>query len=295
MPLSFTCPNCNYTSLVDDQFVGQSGPCASCGKVVTVESPPPSRTSTRPRGGSGRAIVYALISGVVTVLCLALVIGLVYAALATSDAVRTGTTGNLCETNLQAIGKAMLQYHNDNGRFPPAVVRDAQGRALHSWRVLLLPYLGHNDLFIQYDMSKPWDDPQNQLLATQMPSIYHCPESLNVSNSETSYQVVVGPDAVFQKDNSASLLDLRDGPAQTLLVVETTGNGVLWIEPRDLAVDSMSLSINGAQTVGIGSQHRRSGAHVLLADGSVKFLDSLTSPETLEALLTIDAGDTPAN
>ena len=48
MPVSFTCPHCVRQTWVAEQYIGQSGPCAGCGKVVTVAAraplgpPPPS-------------------------------------------------------------------------------------------------------------------------------------------------------------------------------------------------------------------------------------------------------------
>ena len=45
MPVPFTCPHCGHQTLVHDQYVGQSGPCAGCGRTVTVLPPgfvPPS-------------------------------------------------------------------------------------------------------------------------------------------------------------------------------------------------------------------------------------------------------------
>ncbi len=39
MPIPFTCPHCGHQTLVHDQYVGQSGPCASCGQTVTILRP----------------------------------------------------------------------------------------------------------------------------------------------------------------------------------------------------------------------------------------------------------------
>ena len=36
MPILFTCPHCGLQTHVGDEYVGQSGPCARCGNVVTV-------------------------------------------------------------------------------------------------------------------------------------------------------------------------------------------------------------------------------------------------------------------
>src|SRR5690349_2324972 len=36
MDITFTCPHCGEVTLIDETFVGQSGECRACGKVVTV-------------------------------------------------------------------------------------------------------------------------------------------------------------------------------------------------------------------------------------------------------------------
>jgi hypothetical protein len=264
---------------------------------VTVE-PPPSlaaqpRSATLNTGGRGRGVLVSLASIALIALVVVGLIGALYLAVANSDIVE-GDDG-ACQANLVAIGRAMLLYHSEHGRFPPAVVFDSQGRPMHSWRVLLLPYLGQDELFSQYNMGVPWDDPRNQMLGGQMPAVYHCHHSLNVAGSETSYMVVTGSGTIFAGRESASQLEILDGTANTLLVAETTGMAINWLEPRDLALDSLALTVNSSTGVGIGSQHPKSKTHVLMADGSIKTLDNLTSPETLEAMLTIDGADTPAN
>ena len=47
-------------------------------------------------------------------------------------------------SNLKQIGLALLNYEQTNGRLPPAAVADKQGKAMHSWRTLILPYLERN-------------------------------------------------------------------------------------------------------------------------------------------------------
>ena len=55
MPIPFDCPHCGLQTLVEDEYAGQSGPCASCGKTITVPYEPMSgdtatmvRVYTRP-------------------------------------------------------------------------------------------------------------------------------------------------------------------------------------------------------------------------------------------------------
>ena len=47
-----------------------------------------------------------------------------------------------CSNNLRAIMCALQQYHDIHKSFPPAALSDRNGKPMHSWRVLILPYLG---------------------------------------------------------------------------------------------------------------------------------------------------------
>src|SRR6478672_5330638 len=48
-----------------------------------------------------------------------------------------------CSNHLKQIGIALQNYHDVYGSFPPAYVADANGRPMHSWRVLILPFAEH--------------------------------------------------------------------------------------------------------------------------------------------------------
>ena len=81
--------------------------------------------------------------------------------LATYDS-RHITIDSTCASKLQNIRVALRMYQNDYGTLPPAVVYDSQGRPAHSWRVLILPYLGRTDLYRRYWFSEPWDSERNR-------------------------------------------------------------------------------------------------------------------------------------
>jgi hypothetical protein len=66
---------------------------------------------------------------------------------------------------------AMHGYHDANGHFPDDV-RDKKGRALLSWRVELLPYLEHQELYRQFKRDEPWDSPHNLKLLSKMPDVF---------------------------------------------------------------------------------------------------------------------------
>jgi len=39
MPVDFVCPHCGHQTLVGDEHIGRTGPCAGCGEGVTVPRP----------------------------------------------------------------------------------------------------------------------------------------------------------------------------------------------------------------------------------------------------------------
>jgi hypothetical protein len=39
MPISFICPYCGKTTNVGDEYAGQRGPCAGCGRTITIPVP----------------------------------------------------------------------------------------------------------------------------------------------------------------------------------------------------------------------------------------------------------------
>lgn len=76
-------------------------------------------------------------------ICLAIAIVAISVALflpATRN-VRPAAYRSQCKNNLKQIGLALHNYHDEYQAFPPAYTVDADGKPLHSWRTLILPYM----------------------------------------------------------------------------------------------------------------------------------------------------------
>jgi Protein of unknown function (DUF1559) len=95
-------------------------------------------------------------------------------------------------SNLSQIGRALEQFAQVHNFWPPAVLIGPDGKPWHSWRVLLLPYLGHRDLFDQYDFSQPWNSAKNLRLLERMPAVYHDPIYGDGNGHFTHYAALVG-------------------------------------------------------------------------------------------------------
>jgi uncharacterized protein DUF1559 len=195
----------------------------------------------------------------------------------------------VCANNMRNVATALQNYAQRNGHFPPAYIADASGKPMHSWRTLLLPYLDRPDLHRTYDFEEPWDSPKNRRVHVQLDYL-NCPADppVSVTDDCTNFVVVTGPGTIFPDGRTTKLRDIKD-PARTILLVEIIKmpSDIHWSEPRDLPIAEALKGINPPGGGGICSYHR-GGVNVVFANGSLRFLSSRISPQTLKALLTID-------
>lgn len=299
MPIPFTCPHCGLDTQVADQYAGQQGPCAGCGQTITIPGGPArpdgngSATTPRSSGWSTPVILAVLAAALLSsVFVIGILVALLFPAV---TAARSAARRANCVTNLQQISVAMEAYRSAHGQYPPPYTVDRDGQKMHSWRVLLLPYLGEEAKMVyeMYDLNQPWDSPQNQVVATMVPAIYVCPEgSPNQALGETSYCLVVGEGLLFEPDGAVDAIELSrgDGAAQTLMIVEAAGAGINWIEPKDLTLQGLMQGVNSGMAGCCQSNHP-GGANVVMADNSVRFVSDSVSPEELKAMATVSGGE----
>ena len=146
------------------------------------------------------------------------------------------TKNNLkCHNNLLEIQRCLSFYRDKYKSLPPPIIYDNNGKPMHSWRVLLLPFLGEDDLYKKYRFDEPWNGPNNSLLVKEIPEYYRCP----IDNSppyNTSYLAITSPNKHKTTSFSNKLRD-TDG---RLWVVEVKNSGINWMEPKDLDIDTLS-------------------------------------------------------
>ncbi len=116
----------------------------------------PDFNEVRPKTGSGRG--FWPIKSLAVLAILALLIAFLLPATRSS---RGAARRAQCTNNLKQIALALHNYEQAYKSFPPAYTVDANGRPLHSWRTLILPFLEQESLYRAIDLSKPWNDPAN--------------------------------------------------------------------------------------------------------------------------------------
>jgi prepilin-type processing-associated H-X9-DG protein len=232
----------------------------------------------RPVGPWWRAIRAACLGGAAVAVSLIVIFGII------APAVRESRRKQ-CVENFKRIGLALHEYHEAQGHFPAPAIADRDGKPLLSWRVAILPQLGYRSLYEQFHRDEPWDSPHNLALLPQMPDLFACPGGPSRRAGRTGYLVVVGPktevgsiNTPFEPTRGAEISEIFDGTSNTILVIETDAR-VPWTKPADLAWNP------DGPLPPLASPHH-GGAHVLFADGSVRFLKVTIEPRILLALLT---------
>jgi len=182
---------------------------------------------------------------------------------------------------------AVASYHETHGQYPPPFTTDENGTRLHSWRVLILPFLGETELYEKINLDEPWNSSANRKLAVQMPVFYAFHGEYEPGLTKTNYLAVVGSETVWPPEGVRNSSELKDGNSSTILVVENSGSGIGWMEPFDLAYSTMNFDVPHPN--GVSSKY--SDSAVVMADGILLSLTEEFPPDVLQAMLTIDGGE----
>jgi hypothetical protein len=199
-----------------------------------------------------------------------------------------------CTGHLKYLGLALLNYHDTYGCFPPAYTCDEEGTPMHSWRVLILPFIEQRALYDQYDFSQPWNAPSNRRLASaRCKRLFQCPSAGLEQTTLASYVAVVGPGAAWPGRESLQIAPwdppemFAEESLHTILLIEVADSDIDWMEPRDLTLDEALRGIEPESGLGISSHHPAGINYVSLVD-QVDQLDRDTDATQLRALLLVE-------
>jgi hypothetical protein len=170
--------------------------------------------------------------------------------------VRITTKSDVCAKQIRQLAIAMQVYFDVYGSYPPPISFDKEGKPMHSWRALILPYLEEtidSKITLKYDYSVPWDHPNNVPLHYKMPNVFRCPceSDRNKLHSESSY------DMIFDFEN-------RECPVipfsnKNILLIEVFNTGVNWLQPVSIDNDGISKGVKSFNdlipSLRLGSKH----------------------------------------
>ncbi|MEM7558121.1 MAG: DUF1559 domain-containing protein, partial [Planctomycetota bacterium] len=166
----------------------------------------------------------------------------------------------LTEKSLSQISIAIRRYKLVKGKAPQDIL-DSQGKALLSWRVELLPFLGHQDLYSQFRLNEPWSSAHNRLLQSQMPEVFRS-DHTNRYKFETSFQRPLLLTQGAMKSVKKEGIQLLDAP-----------RSVPWSSPADFKCEQWS-SVEQERRLAVNHKGKR-----------LKLARSLSQDEFLELVL----------
>lgn len=223
---------------------------------------------------------------------------------------RGAVTRSDCLNNLKQLSIALENYHHKHGSYPPAYISDAQGKPIHSWRVLLLPFMEEGELYRDYNFDEPWDGPNNRKLWDRMPAVYGCPgrewlRSIvgdrldSMPANAASYFAIVDETTAWPGARPLKMAEITDDPSQTMLLIEHSGMAAPWTAPVDLTLEQALALFKTSKPSGhihvsdgfFTAGSHRSYSQGVYADGHVKITRSEMPPKVARALFTIGGSE----
>jgi hypothetical protein len=151
-----------------------------------------------------------------------------------------------CMSHMRTLQYVLVQFYFDHG-FLPAYTVDENNKPLHSWRVLLLPYIEEEELYKKIHLDEPWNSEYNSQFHDYVIPLYHCPVNPNRRKPITNYFFITGRGSLFNESgkyfaNKSHVLGMiiptnsREIGTKKILLVESSKE-TNWMCPVDITFD----------------------------------------------------------
>ncbi len=233
-----------------------------------------------------------------------------------------------CRNNLMQIGLALHNYEMSQERLPPGSVNPSgpirsEAKGYHvGWVVQILPYLDQPNVFSHFNFSVSVYDPANVPAVSAIIPILSCPSqgggggrcSYAGCHHDVEAPIDVDNHGVLFLNSNIRYRDIRDGAATTIFVGEHGGDFLGWPSGTRSTLRNTGGPINGnlippgtvimppppganlepliVSVGGYASVHT-GGAHFLLGDGAVRFINQAISLDVLQTLAHRSDGKLP--
>ena len=134
------------------------------------------------------------------------------------------------ESRFAQIECLLKNYHQQHGTFPPTKYQAAPNGPVHSWRVLLLPYVDMNaeKLCRAYDFAQPWNSPKNR---AAVESLHRFAQGFSIDGNHTANYLGIGPGDRWPSQKPLRARLISEGEDRFLLV-EDPDSTILWMQPE---------------------------------------------------------------
>ena len=122
--------------------------------------------------------------------------------------------------NAEKVAEGLRAYRNKYGRLPPAgKLNGGDSEKLpdqFNWRIGILPFIGHKDLYERFKFDEAWDSEHNRVLIKQMPGVF----STGDREGHTSWFIVNGDQCAYQQGMPLEPGNIQDRADATLMACE---------------------------------------------------------------------------
>jgi hypothetical protein len=185
--------------------------------------------------------------------------------------------------NLGKICEAIITYSDARKVLPTRALMTKDGKPGLSWRVTILPYLGEDALYREFQLDEPWDSAHNRPLVEKMPAVYRSPMT-KAEPGFTNYLSVVGPLAVLADNSPITMRKISDGTAQTVMILEAN-DAVEWTKPDDY------IPPKDDPAAGLGKLHPKGYFIAGFPSGDTSFVPTSLDAQSLAAMFTRSGGE----
>lgn len=187
-------------------------------------------------------------------------------------------------SNIREIILALNCYDSVYGKLPPLYTVDVAGKPLHSWRVLILPFMEQATLHEKIRLNEPWDSEYNKQFHNVLIPQYSEPKITNSNDPNMRCNYVVIKGQPLKPKVETELGDISDGTSKTVSIV-VVKEPFCWMDPKaDISLEDFVKWTNKKDSV-LGTEN------VGFWNGSVKILPSDMPTEILKAIGTAKGGE----
>ena len=144
----------------------------------------------------------------------------------------------------------MHNYHDEHGSFPPAYIADASGKPMHSWRVLILPYLDEKGLYRNQTTQKEATKAFDRSIDPAVPRI----ALIDYNNREAEDAVETARSTAVDVALLATTSDIQDVVRWNLGLIEELLDAHIRFEERVLFNEIQTVASPG-ELEEIGTRH----------------------------------------
>jgi len=175
-----------------------------------------------------------------------LVFGAFLVRRAQREARRSNAYGRLCQMRL-----ALQNYEQQYGALPPVCLRDNEGKPIHSWRALILPYLDFESIK-RLDLSQSWNSDYNRKVIDSIPvgewTWFARDRPLDQSPARTHILALLGPSSIW--DVTTGLPKGRTHErANTILLISVPESSIEPLQPSDITEDELCKMVEDGHEI----------------------------------------------